>query len=373
MDFTVRNYITSYQSVSEKYGTCVPQRIQESQSSQSGPDLKARLERRRMLTSQTSNADKAEEGYQKKTFQASSKSVVDSSVDYTKTLQAQRAKIKDTSLQKKKVKYQFKNLSSKIMRSKTSASARQVVSQARREIAKLKRQRTDADIDKEELEAAITHAEAMERVAKKKVRHLEEEEMARAKGGFGIGSDLSDEDLEDKDIQDGSGEDNLADDIREEEFLGQNTEELNSDLQEEYVEIAKDNMESYEMPDTAAAMSSFDMSDMISQISEFTAEMTEEMSQSMTEMLNEMGLDEMNDALMAYSGDMSPEDLKEMVIKHRNKELKEMTEADSEYLKAIFDHYQKMTETPVISSGPTPSIPEALSQVVPTGSVDIAI
>ena len=403
MNFSVGNYTTSYQNTSERYGTGITSASSRTQSSTSARDLKTGIERRRMLASSNVTEEKTGDGYQKKTFKTNTKSVVESTVDYSKTLQAQRTKAKDTGLQKKRVKYQSKSLSSKIMRSKTSVSARQVVSQARREIAKLKKQRTDPNVDQEELEAAITHAQAMERVAKKKARHLEEEEIAKANGGFGIGSDLSEDSSEDKDIQnDNSENDETVEEATAdgEEFIGEDVQELNSNLQEEYVEIAGENMEAYEVPNTADTMSSFDMSDLISQISDITAEMTEEMSQSMNEMLSEMGLDEMSDALMAYSGDMSSEDLKNMEIKHRNKELKEMVEADSEYLKAIFEHYQKMknaggipgmpshrnsavpasstsspvvsTPNPVMGSGPALSIPEALSQVVPTGKADIS-
>ena len=98
---------------------------------------------------------------------------------YGESIRAQRQKAKDTSLSLKKLKYQFKSLSTKILRSKTSLAARQAAGQARREILRLKSQKQSGKYDNEELEAAIEHAKAMERVAKKKARHLEEEEMAK--------------------------------------------------------------------------------------------------------------------------------------------------------------------------------------------------
>ena len=45
---------------------------------------------------------------------------------------------------------------------------------------RLKRQKQNSDSDSEEIDAAIAHAQAMERVAKKKAKHLEEEEMVKA-------------------------------------------------------------------------------------------------------------------------------------------------------------------------------------------------
>ena len=82
----------------------------------------------------------------------------------------------------KKLKYSFKNISGKLIRSKTSVAARQVAGEAKREVLRLKQQKQSGKYDNEEIEAAINHAKAMERVAKKKVRHLEEEELAKACG-----------------------------------------------------------------------------------------------------------------------------------------------------------------------------------------------
>ncbi|MBQ6128708.1 MAG: hypothetical protein IJI51_03520, partial [Lachnospiraceae bacterium] len=51
--------------------------------------------------------------------------------------------------------------------------------------------------------------------------------------------------------------------------------------------------------------------------------------------------------------DMDPEDIRSMTIKHRNKEMKEITKADADYLKAMFDHYEQIKAdggTPVTSA-----------------------
>ena len=111
-------------------------------------------------------------------------SIVTSTLSYSESLRDQRQQTKNTTLALKKLKYQFKNISSKILRSKTSQAAKQAAGQARREIMRLKRQKqnSDSDSDSEEIDAAIAHAQAMERVAKKKAKHLEEEEMMKAAG-----------------------------------------------------------------------------------------------------------------------------------------------------------------------------------------------
>ena len=68
-------------------------------------------------------------------------SIVTSSLSYSESLRNQRQQTKNTTLALKKLKYQFKNISSKILRSKTSQAAKQAAGQARREVLRLKRQK----------------------------------------------------------------------------------------------------------------------------------------------------------------------------------------------------------------------------------------
>ena len=118
----------------------------------------------------------------KNAFQmTSNNSAISNAMSYSEKLKAQRENTKNTNLEKKKLKYQFKDISSKIISSKTSQVARQAVSSARRELLRLRKEKLCGEYDPEEIEAAITHAKAMERVAKKKVKHLEEEEMAKVR------------------------------------------------------------------------------------------------------------------------------------------------------------------------------------------------
>ena len=120
-------------------------------------------------------------------------SIVTSTLSYSESLRNQRQQTKNTTLALKKLKYQFKSISSKILRSKTSQASKQAAGQARREIMRLKRQKQNSDSDSEEIDAAIAHAQAMERVAKKKAKHLEEEEMVKAAGGICQGDRISEE------------------------------------------------------------------------------------------------------------------------------------------------------------------------------------
>ncbi len=233
-------------------------------------------------------------------------SVVDSMKLYSMALKKQRKSADDTALAKKKVKYSFKRISSKIISSKTSVAAREVISQARREVQKLKAAKRTGKYDAEEIDAAIDHAKAMERIARKKARHLEEEEMAKrcSSGSGGSGPVIED----DKDIRD--DEDPIEkeiDQLRKE--LGDIAQKADN---EEYIESA-----------------------------EITNEMISEICDGMDEMLD--SLDELNELMNELAEnpvDMDPEDIKAMVIKHRNKEMKEMTKADADYLKTVFEQYQ---------------------------------
>lgn len=83
---------------------------------------------------------------------------------------------------KKRLQYNFKEISSRIMMSKTSESAGQTVSAARGKIAMLKMKLRSGEYDDKELQNAIIHAEKMERIARKRMRHLREEENAKQKG-----------------------------------------------------------------------------------------------------------------------------------------------------------------------------------------------
>ena len=233
-------------------------------------------------------------------------SVIDDMKLYSKALKKQRETTKDTALEKKKIRYSATKISTKIIGSKTSTAAREVVSSAKREIQKLKAAKRSGKYDEEELEAALDHAKSMERIARKKVRHLEEEEMAkrcssdRENGGSAAVDETADTDDKDDAVQ------KEIDDIRED--LGAIEEKADNDEYEETKLV--------------------------------TNEMISDLSRGMEEMLD--AIEELNDLmneLVSAPIDMKSEDIDAMKIKHRNKEMKDITKADAEYLKAVFEHY----------------------------------
>ena len=91
----------------------------------------------------------------------------------------------------------------------------------------------------------------------------------------------------------------------------------------------------------------------------------EEMSDSMSEMLEESGLSELGeDMLETVEVEMDPADFKMMKIKHRSKELKEIAEADAEYLKALFQRMEQAKNSSAQGFGNSGG-----SSAVPSGGV----
>ena len=272
---------------------------------------------------------------------------------YSELLRTQRTKAKDVSGKLKKLKYHYKDISSKIMRSKTSAMARQVVSQAKREVLRLKREKQSGKYDSEEIDAAIVHAKAMERIARKKVKHLEEEEMAKACGGLCADSQISDELTEEEQEKDRTS----IDELKREELQ---QEELQKEETIEPITISEMNISNSEA---------------------FSQELFHEMSEELQDLMSELGLDELNDSLLVAKRDMDPADLKEMKIKHRNREMKEIVKADNEYLKAYFKYLEKQDSTTVMNNtfgstyeSPCESInPNGLACEMPSAVIDVLL
>ena len=309
---------------------------QQQLQSDSGKRNKEIREQMRLLSGSDNQVyGNCQNGAGNKVFVAQPKSFVETMRDYNETLRNQRLNKKDTSNLLKKLKYSFKNISGKLIRSKTSVAARQVAGEAKREVLRLKQQKQSGKYDNEEIEAAINHAKAMERVAKKKVRHLEEEELAKACGAC-------------------------------------------LDRLEEYQKDLEDEWEEQDVSESENNVTAFNASVEEPASENLTGEMMDELTESMTDMLSEMGLDELLDIFSSVKQDMDPTDLKLMKIKHRTKELKEIAKADAEYLKAIFEHLEKQKSGPsaplenAVSTGNSALTPNAVFVAAPAMAVGIS-
>ncbi len=303
--------------------------------------------------------------YSQRLQDKNSKSVVDQAISYANQLKTSRTKSKDASLQKKKLQYSFKKISSQIVRCKNSSSARRAVQAAKHEVMRLKRLKGNGEYDDEELQLAIDHAKAMEKIARKKANHLEQEEMIE-RTGKGAAAAL--EEIEEK--QDDEKEEDIDDEIPE-ELLEEAAayDEDSQDFEDLEVTIPDDirqEIASYQYELQLRMQELTENSEYIAEsVSDSASELTDELSEEMSEMMEDMGLDELAETMYAPDPNMSEDDLKLLKIKHRGKELKEIAEADKEYLKGIIEHEKAKAESSAALVGNQSSSPKTFSDNAP--------
>lgn len=229
-----------------------------------------------------------------------------------------RTSSKSSSYQKpKKLFYNFKRISSQILKSKNSSGARKAASAARRQVAQLRRRVKTGEYDDRELEIAITHAEKMLRVAKKRVKHFQEEE--RAKKGGVCECQLDEKEKDKADVEE----------LLEEENQSASAEQ--TDSAEEMRKIIEEAMREMEIS--------------MEEMKRAMEENMDELMESVSEMLEDTELDELAEELAGgVKPDMDPKDLEELKKKHRREEMKEIAEADAKYLKAMFEKWQSDKE-----------------------------
>ena len=106
-----------------------------------------------------------------------------------------------------------------------------------------------------------------------------------------------------------------------------------------------------------------------------TNDMISEITRGMEDMLD--AIEELNDLmneLVSSPADMEPEDIDAMKIKHRNKEMKEITKADAEYLKAMFEHFEKVKSSgDMIMTGEGASFGGSTEAASPAFAIDVAL
>lgn len=244
----------------------------------------------------------------------------------------------------KKLQYNFKLISSQIMRAKTSGSAAKAVSSAKRMVAQLRRKRKSSEYDNEELEAAITHAQAMERVAKKHLRNVQQEE--RMAHGMEAVAEPEQEEYE-------AAEDALEGELQESEAdFPQALAGMPEQLAEEMARLQEE--------------LSGSMEDLSQEMAEEMEQLMQDYEDMLGDAMEELGGD-LFESLSAVTVDAEPEDLKALKQKHRAKEMQEIAKADAKYLKAVFEKYA--AERQQAMSGVNRSMGAALGGVSSAGAV----
>lgn len=192
----------------------------------------------------------------------------------------------------KKLQYNFKRLSNQIMKAKTSINAKQLSTKTKFQIADLRMKLISGDYNYTEVHNALVHAEKIARVAKKRMKHLQEEENIEKTGRSGM----------------------------------TDPEEMKKD---------KDSEE--EILDTSA-MSQEEMKKLMQELQEEMERIEKEMEETMK------STDLMEQFIEGSKNQMDPKDLEMLKKKHRADELRDIMKADMEYLKALFDKLSKEKE-----------------------------
>lgn len=316
---------------------------------------KSAAEKRRMLSRDRED----EQGL------ANVRSVLEQSFSYAESLRKARTQKKNTSQKLKKLRYSYKSISSQLIRSRTSVEASKVARKARRQLVMLKGKRLheSGKYDSNELEAAISHAQAMVRVARKKVKHLQEEELMKVRGGPCAG-ELEENKEQENQLTDeekayleqlasggnGTGTGNGAGaGLRNEAGYGSGNEVGAAVVsQKDMLAARREQMQAYE-----EAMRQSDIQEDLRMLElqrareasgsmmDSLSELTDEMSDSMSELLEELGLSELAENTTGVKVEMDPADYKMMKLKHRLEEMRAIAEADARYLKVMFNKLEK--------------------------------
>lgn len=234
---------------------------------------------------------------------------------------------KTTQKKYKKLQYNFKRLSNQIMRAKTSVNAKQIVTKTKFQIADLRMKLISGDYNYEEIHNALIHAEKIARVAKKRMKNLEEEEYI--------------------------------------EKTGRNDEMDIEEMQK------KQDEQKEEILDTTG-MSQEEMEQLAQELQEEMERIEAELEKAIKESENLM-----EELVQGSKMQMDPEDLEELKKKHRAEELRDIMKADMEYLKALFNKLAREKEA--AGSGSSGSSSDSsgnlsLSGVsLEIGGVDIAV
>ena len=215
------------------------------------------------------------------------------------------------SKKRKRLNYNYRDVSGRILRAKTSVSATLVVAHARTMVAVLRRRYGCGEYNDRDLEIAIVHAEKMVRIAKKKLKNLKMEEMGRRTSE----AEKAQEELEDENSLENS----------------MNT----ADMQSEEQEINADELR----------------------------DMIRELEQELQELAAENSFDDLMDECLGAGGAVSEEDLERIKKKHRCDEMRQIVEADMKYLKAMFQRI--MQEQQEIAAAATLELSGAMTNQAP--------
>ena len=203
----------------------------------------------------------------------------------SKSLGTSKTSNKSSDKKKKRLQYNFKEVSSRILKARTSNGASKALLLARQKLSQLLRQRESGNYNDSEIARAVLHAEAMVRVAKKKKSHLITEEEAQQQKK-----------------------------VQEDENIDEALDKKNSD---DIIDIS--------------AMSAKD-------VQELMEELEEELKEAEKNVQFNEELEEMTEAL---DKNMDAKDLDNLKKQHRSKELRDILKVDMQYMKSLVGQLER--------------------------------
>ena len=240
---------------------------------------------------------------------------------------------------RKKIKYAYKAKSAKIREAKSSAAVSELCARLSAEIKDLIEKLKSGEYDQTEILRALMHAERLEAAALKKLQDLRTEEAAERA-------------MKSKKGQQQEGEDGTEGLSAVEKSAGEKSGEgellaklLPKDTDRLLGEVGKPVFE------RELTLTSFLKAGGAKTLEGSLQKALEGIQKETEEMMREMGggvslSQDDRDLMRALSGEMTPEDLKEMKARHRCAEERILAYADAEYLKALFSELaQQKNET----------------------------
>lgn len=235
---------------------------------------------------------------------------------------------------RKKIKYAYKAKSAKIREAKSSAAVSELCARLSAEIKDLIEKLKSGEYDQTEILRALMHAERLEAAALKKLQDLRTEEAAERA-------------MKSKKGQQQEGEDGTEGQSAVEKSAGEKSGEgelltklLPKDTDRLLGEVGKPVFE------RELTLTSFLKAGGAKSLDASLQKALEGIQKETEEMMREMGggvslSQDDRDLMRALSGEMTPEDLKEMKARHRCAEEKILAYADAEYLKALFSELEQ--------------------------------
>ena len=236
---------------------------------------------------------------------------------------------------RKKIKYAYKAKSAKIREAKSSATVSELCARLSAEIKDLIEKLKSGEYDQTEILRALMHAERLEAAALKKLQDLRTEEAAeramKSKKGQqqeGEGGTEEGQSAVEKSAGEKSGEGELLT-----KLLPKDTDRL----------LGESGKPVFERELT---LTSFLKAGGAKSLDASLQKALEGIEKETEEMMREMGggvslSQDDRDLMRALSGEMTPEDLKEMKARHRCTEERILAYADAEYLKALFSELEQ--------------------------------